>query len=343
MIKYEEIKKIDLELTERCQAECPMCPRTDNPLVGKRELSLKDVEKIFPKDFVKQLISVNFCGNFGEPVLTKDFIDIVQYFRFTNKNIFIQIHSNAGARDVDFWKDVAYIMQDKGIVYFGIDGLENINNIYRKKVQWDKVMQSAQTFIDAGGRARWEYLVFEHNEHQVEEARALSKKMGFFNFQLKSSARWDDDIRWDGYDSSIIKPSKLYRSEDIDKFNSINNKEEFYNSCSINCKAAIKKEIFVSAEGLLFPCCYTALYMYIKNMKERKKFSEFVGNTDRFNTKLHSIKKILEEKHFEKYVESWDKPSIKEGKLFACSRTCNSFVDPFSAQFNVTNSESNVT
>jgi MoaA/NifB/PqqE/SkfB family radical SAM enzyme len=343
MIKYEDIKSIDLELTERCQAECPMCPRTGNSLVGKRELSLANIENIFPKEFIKQLTSINMCGNFGEPVLAKDFIDIIQYFRFANRNIVLNIHSNAGARDEYFWKDLAYLLQDKGTVYFGIDGLEDTNNIYRKKVQWDKVISSAQAFIDAGGKARWEYIVFEHNEHQVEEARELSKKMGFFYFQLKNSARWDDDIRWNGFDSSILKPSKIYKSEDIDKFNSIDDKEKFYNSCSINCKTIKKKQIFLSAEGLLFPCCFTAVYMYIKNAEERKKFTNFVGNTDEFNAKFYSIKKILEEKHFEKYVESWDKPSIKEGKLFACSRSCNSFVDPFTAQFYVTKNESNVT
>jgi hypothetical protein len=140
-----------------------------------------------------------------------------------------------------------------------------------------------------------------------------------------------------------MKPSTIYRSEDLDKFNSISNKEKFYDSCAINCKTVIKKEIFVSAEGLLFPCCYTATYLYIKNAEERKKFVDFVGNTDDINIKLNSIEKIIEREHFKKYVESWDKPSIKEGRLVACSRTCNSLVDPFSAQFCVTKSESIVT
>ena len=123
MIEYEEIRNIHLELTERCQAGCPMCARTDNPFVGKRELSLKDIEIIFPKEFVKQLTSMDICGNFGEPVLAKDFIDIIQYFRFANKNLYFKINSNAGARDSNFWKDVAYLIKDRGTVIFGIDGL----------------------------------------------------------------------------------------------------------------------------------------------------------------------------------------------------------------------------
>ena len=258
MIKYEEIKRVHLELTERCQAECPMCPRTGNLLVGKRELSLSDIEFIFPEEFVKQLDAITLCGNFGEPILAKDFIEIIQYFRFNNKNLFLKIHSNAGARDIDFWEDLAYLIGDIGIVIFGIDGLEDTNHIYRKNVQWDKVMQSAKTFIDAGGKAQWDFLVFEHNEHQVDEARKLSKEMGFDNFELKFSSRWT------GYHKSGLKPTKLYSNKALNTINSIQDIEKFYDSCSIKCNSAINKSIYVSAEGLVTPCCWTALSLYDK-------------------------------------------------------------------------------
>jgi MoaA/NifB/PqqE/SkfB family radical SAM enzyme len=327
MIKYEEIKNIHLELTERCQAECPMCPRTGNPLVGKRELSLTDIEIIFPKEFIKQLVSITVCGNFGEPVLAKDFIEIIQYFKFTNKNLYIKVQSNAGARDEIFWKDLAYLIGDTGIVLFGIDGLEDTNHIYRKKVQWNKVMQSAQSFIGAGGKAQWDYLVFEHNEHQVDDARALAKKMRFYSFQLKITNRWDRIF--DG-----LSPSKIYKSEKLNLFESFIT-ENFYDSVAIDCKSIKYKSLYVSAEGLLFPCCYTAspIYAHNNDKKDRKKIHiDLIGNKDNINIKLKSIKQIIEEKNLEKYVETWDKPSIKEGKLFTCSRSCNAKIDPYQAQ-----------
>lgn len=324
MIKYEEIKNIHLELTERCQAECPMCPRTDNPLVGKRELSLADIEIIFPKEFVKQLPSITICGNFGEPVLAKDFIEIIQYFRFTNKKLHIKIHSNAGARDEYFWKDLAYLIEENGVVLFGIDGLEDTNHIYRKKVQWNKVMNSAQFFIDAGGKAQWDYLVFEHNEHQVDEARALAKKMGFYSFQLKITNRWGKE--YDG-----LAPSKIYRSERLDLFESFA-KDEFYDSCKIDCRSIMYGSLYVSAEGLFFPCCHTASQIHSLTNDRKKVITDLIGTKDSINLKLKSIKQLLEENAFEKYVETWNKPSIKEGKLFVCARNCNVDIDPYHAQ-----------
>jgi len=336
MIKYEEIKKIHLELTERCQAECPMCPRTGNLLVGKRELSLSDIEFIFPEEFVKQLDSIMICGNFGEPVIAKDFIDIIKYFRFANENIFLKINSNAGARDKDFWKKLAYLLQDKGVVFFGIDGLEDTNHIYRKNVQWDKVMQSAKTFINAGGKAHWDFLVFEHNEHQVDEAKKLAKEMGFDSFELKFSSRWT------GYNEDDLKPTKLYSNEALNTINSIQDMEKFYDSCSIKCSAAINKKIYVSAEGLVTPCCWTAGSLYDRN--KSLEMRSIIDNKNDINARFKSIKEILEEKHLEKYAQSWIKPSIKEGKLKVCSMHCNDKFNLIHGQnVDVTNSESNVT
>ena len=47
-----------------------------------------------------------------------------------------------------------------------------------------------KSFIEAGGRARWDFLVFDFNEHQVDEARKLSEEWGFEKFIVKKSSRF---------------------------------------------------------------------------------------------------------------------------------------------------------
>ena len=64
------------------------------------------------------------------------------------------------------------------IMSFSIDGLEDTNHLYRQDVEWDKIMERAKKFIGAGGRAEWKFIIFRHNQHQVEEARSLSKELG---------------------------------------------------------------------------------------------------------------------------------------------------------------------
>ena len=56
MIKYEDIKKIHVELSSKCNASCPGCPRNvqggyELPSLKKAELSIDDFKKLFLKDF----------------------------------------------------------------------------------------------------------------------------------------------------------------------------------------------------------------------------------------------------------------------------------------------------
>ncbi len=53
MFSYEEIRKVHLELTDKCNAACPQCSRNErggpvNPLLPLTELTLDDIKTIFP-------------------------------------------------------------------------------------------------------------------------------------------------------------------------------------------------------------------------------------------------------------------------------------------------------
>jgi sulfatase maturation enzyme AslB (radical SAM superfamily) len=75
---------------------------------------------------------------------------------------------------------------------FSIDGLEDTNHIYRRNVKWDKLISNVKSFINAGGVAEWDYLVFKHNEHQLEEAEKFSKELGFKFFTPKKALGVDN-------------------------------------------------------------------------------------------------------------------------------------------------------
>ena len=71
MYRYEDIRTIHLEVTQNCQAACPMCDRNMNgeginPHINLDELSLEDCKNIFscPQ---KQLNTMYMCGNLGDP------------------------------------------------------------------------------------------------------------------------------------------------------------------------------------------------------------------------------------------------------------------------------------
>ena len=144
MYKIEDIRTVHLEITQRCQAACPMCDRNKNggeinPHINLSELSLNDCKQIFEPKFIQQLNTMFMCGNLGDPIIAEDTLEVFRYFRSINPNIWLSMNTNAGARDSAWWKDLAEIFNKKGAVIFSVDGLRDTNHFYRQNVQWDKI------------------------------------------------------------------------------------------------------------------------------------------------------------------------------------------------------------
>jgi MoaA/NifB/PqqE/SkfB family radical SAM enzyme len=112
----------------------------------------------------------------------------------------IRMNTNGGMRKPDFWTKMGELFskrnKESGFNYwqitFSIDGLEDTNHIYRRNVNWKNLMANVTAFIDAGGLANWDYLIFKHNEHQITEAKELATKMKFHEFIPKKALGVDN-------------------------------------------------------------------------------------------------------------------------------------------------------
>lgn len=181
-----------MEVSSSCNAACPMCAREINPFFDKKgqSLSIEKVKTLFDTDFISKLESMYMCGVYGDPAAAPDTIKIFNYFREINPNLSLGMHSNASLRSEVWWGKLGKVLsRSTDFCFFSIDGLEDTNHIYRVNTDFKKIMKNAKSFIQSGGKAHWEFLVFEHNEHQVDEARELAKNMGFINFREKVSRR----------------------------------------------------------------------------------------------------------------------------------------------------------
>ena len=83
MYNLKDIKDVHFEITSKCQAKCPMCPRRIaggplNPFIKLDEVSLETFKKWFPESFIKQLNSMFMCGNLGDPIISKDTLENVK-------------------------------------------------------------------------------------------------------------------------------------------------------------------------------------------------------------------------------------------------------------------------
>ena len=360
MYRYQDIRTVHLEITAKCQAACLQCDRNINggdinPNINLDELSLEDCKKIFTPEFVKQLDSLFMCGNLGDPVVAKDSLEVMDYLRSQNPNIWLSMNTNAGAKKPEWWKELAKIFGNKGHVIFSFDGLKDTNHLYRQNVNWDICMESSQAFIDAGGRARWDYLIFGHNQHQVEEAKQLSERMGFEKFMSKKTGRFFSNVKAQGKDEhqgvnrkgketqKLTKPDEKYVNKAlkkldplVEKYGSMNN---YYDQAHIDCKVLKDMNVYVSASGHLMPCCWVAgqMYKWWEKPGENQiyRFIEQAGGLEELSVLQHGFKKVLEGDFFNNIKSSWKKKSCSggDGKLKVCSVKCGTEFDPFGAQF----------
>ena len=142
----------------------------------------------------------------------------------------------------------------------GID--EKTHHPYRQ-TSFDKVTQNMKSFTDAGGTATASMLVFEHNEHCIEEYKNLAfTKLGCKFVYIKASQMYDDILRKPK--TIKAKARHEYRNDDI----------------PIKCLTKELGEITVDVECNIWPCCYMYNDVYMKRAKWRhsKTFAELKTN-----------------------------------------------------------------
>jgi sulfatase maturation enzyme AslB (radical SAM superfamily) len=218
------------------------------------------------------------------------------------------LHTNGSLGTKETWTKLGELLNGKGrFVKFAIDGLADTNAIYRRGVSWQKVMENAQHFISAGGRAVWKFIVFEHNKHQVEEARKLSQELGFVRFEEQKNYSPESEpylpeeeaLRLAALNSKE-EPLKLEEGSD----------EESNNNMEIFCDAKKEQSIFMDFEGQVWPCCWMGGWKYSAEANYRMKHQEHFkteGAEKGFNSlQTHSLTEVLNHPWFAKGLEnSW--------------------------------------
>jgi hypothetical protein len=141
----------------------------------------------------------------------------------------------------------------------------------------------------------------------------------------------------------LQKPKEVkYQNKALDKIEELKEKhgslEQYFDNVQISCKVAKENNMYLSAEGLVLPCCWVAGNMYKWWQKPgQNQVWELIqgsGGKDAFNASKHGIKAVLENDYFTKnLVDSWNKPNTHAGKPMVCSKTCGKEFDAFAEQF----------
>ena len=371
---FDTLREFHLEITNRCNASCPMCARN---VLGSQvidglvpsELRVEQVEKIFDARFVR-LEHVLLCGTHGDPIMaqsTLPAIDVIQ----NKTQATIEVFTNGGVRDETWWKSLGERLRRSfqrrdgirtDICAFGIDGLAGTHELYRRGTQFDRVIHNMDVFIRSGGIARWDYLVFKHNEHQVEEAKELAKKMGVQHFRLRKSSRFaasslgpeqfpvlsrsfrgtraqaDRGLREGRLTADYLlePPTRLELTNNtIQKMVIQQKSTERLSRMPISCLYQKRfSRLFVNSTAQVFPCCFLHDESYKSKSDYQTKIVERFGSE--FNSlDHHSWEEILRHPWFQSELESSWGQTLSSGqhpRLERCARTCGSELNPILSQ-----------
>ena len=291
---------IDIELTSFCNIRCKGCFRVlskeADKILNKTYLDIETIREKFQKQMFPNIKIINFCGSVDEPTTHPNFFEIIEHF--ADWNCHINIATNGSLRTTTWWERLAKILPKSHKVTWGIDGSDETSEIYREGSNFKKVRDNFRAFIKAGGKANWQFISFEHNEHQLEIARELAKKEGFHEFKTIISHRKD---------TGGVKHKK----------------EEVEESNCISCKYANQKRIFVNHMGNVIPCCHLNAKMleYAVTDNDKDRFEEILKDNDYMkdiNLKNVSIEQAINGKVWNDIKESW----TSDNKIPRCEQVC---------------------
>jgi len=266
-MKQLNIDCVNLELTTNCNLSCPFCSRA----------IYKEYDMIYPKgDFKREfwpklglenMRAIVLCGTFGDVIFYPHLFDFLRYSFDQNSHIEISIHTNGSAHNTAWWEELASILKNRHhLIMFAVDGMEDTHKIHRVGSDFNTVIRNMKTAKAGGCNVVWQFIMFKHNEHQISEARRLSKEIGCRNFVIRKSFFYTDEFQKPSFFPYIMSKVEHEKNE----------------VGTIHCRIDVYNEVAILSNGDVTPCCHVTPHNYKK-----------LG-IEPLNLAGHTLKEILE-------------------------------------------------
>jgi len=305
---------IQVEISSVCQAGCIDCNRqrtqwpdydwTDQSTADWRiNAGITGVRSHYPVDQWHQhvsqwreLRSVQFCGNVGDPMAHPHISDCVASVIQQHRHCSVDISTNGALGRLEQWDRLAHM----GItVTFAVDGLEDTNHIYRRGVEWSRIRQRMTRFIEQGGSAEWCWVDFPWNRHQIDHARELAHSWGFRGFEVRSRYTATDQ-----FDAHIVRvsqqpvsreshpptgPNPHHQHQHSDRV-----RQQWSQGLTVRPQCVPQDDTVahrhpahhINADGTVWPCCWMACVPFHHSLHEQWWYAQVI---DQVGTTWNSL------------------------------------------------------
>lgn len=240
---------ISVEPTTSCNLRCPQCPS------GLRQFT-RDTGMLNPAffksvigQFKRELHSLTFYFQ-GEPYLNPDFLEMVKVAN--QLNVYTITSTNAHYMSTENAERTVKSGLDKLII--SVDGItQDVYEKYRAGGQLSKVLQGTKEIVQQKRSLKsqhpyivWQFVVFRHNEHQIEAVKKLGKELGVDKVMIKTAQIYDF---MNG--SDLIPQNDKYSRYSKTNDGSYRIKNKLLNQCWRMWQGCV-----ITWDGSVVPCCF---------------------------------------------------------------------------------------
>ena len=324
-----------IELTDKCNAGCPMCPRTDamnfcksdREKVFNVELSLDDFKQHFTDEFCARTEEIVFGGAYGDPLAASQLIEIADHL--TARGVRLAVSTNGSLRNPDWWRRFGQMMKRTGSrLELHIDGLADTNPLYRVNTFFEKIMENARAYIATGA---WHFHLATGDRDFLERMwPTIDRAIGFAQFTLIDTIRFSGGPRFEyrmpGGETRHLELPTVKAADFTAPDGGVGLIERPEAAAQevvpagthpgvngIDCKSAAFNRPYISAHGQVSACCW------VTGSDEEAAF--FAGHDlgpERYNIRNRPLEDILLDEPFARlYAQAW-----KADRLATCRHKC---------------------
>lgn len=188
---------LTIDPTNYCNLRCPFCPTgrgkgTRQPAKLGLNLFKRIMDTLGP-----YLIHIDFC-NWGEPFLNENICEMIKLAKTFGINTKIDTNFNV------FSEQMAEVLVESGLdeISLSIDGTsQETYEKYRRGGSFEKIMRNIDLLVKVRQKLqkktpfmRWQFLVFKHNEHEIENARVMAEEKGVDDISF--TAPYVGNLEW---------------------------------------------------------------------------------------------------------------------------------------------------